>query len=260
MLADRRRRGEGVRELGRDDVEIPIPCAQRRHTVHQRGVHTLAQATSLALVERGADSRQQLLTRPVAAIRHRDVSGSFAAHHRLRRPQCTDAGHNECFVALDVGVGPCTAEPGDRTEDQPRVGNGQIFEAHPEALHHTGTEGLDEHVRPQRQSASQSSVIGVLQVEDQRLLPAPDHRERRQVSEQAPSRRLDVYNLGSEVGQRLARLCTREAARQIEHAETGERPSGRRRVMVIHQRLPGSDSPSDQSGPLEYTELAQEAK
>ena len=93
VLADGRRGREGVGELRRDDVEVPVPGAQRRHTVDQRGVHPLAHVRcARARAGRRRCPVEQLLAGPVAAVRHRHVGRAFAAPPWPARPRAHRRG------------------------------------------------------------------------------------------------------------------------------------------------------------------------
>ena len=98
---------DGVKASGNFDVmtfryQFQVPSDAT--PVDQRGFDALSLAASLALVQGGADPGEQLLARPVAAVRHGDVGRALAAHHALGRPQRADARHDEGLVALGVGV------------------------------------------------------------------------------------------------------------------------------------------------------------
>ena len=93
------------------------------------------------------------------------------------------------------------------------------------------------------------------------FLPRPINGNDGRARSGLPSGRLDLHHLRPEVGQRLGRLCPGGAVRQVEHPQARERPSGRACLGGPSVPPHGAGlSENDQSGPFEYTELAQEAK
>ena len=88
--------------------------------------------------------------------------------------------------------------------------------AEPKALSDARPERLDQHVSAECELASQRGVIGVVQVQHDRLLAPGDQRERRTVPECTPAGRFHTQDLRPEVGERLAGLRSRWAVGEVQ--------------------------------------------
>ena len=159
---------------------------------------------------------------------------------------------------LDDGVeggrlraGPGVPEAGDRAVDQPGVVGPERLVGEAEPVGHAGPPVLQEDVGPGGEAAELGQRLGVLQVEGPHLL-APVHVDEHrpgalpqlpEAAQRIPFRRLDLDDLGPQVGQGEAGERPGQVHAGIEHGEAfeGKRlghghsmpsPTGRRRPLA----------------------------
>ena len=149
--------------------------------------------------------------------------------HRLRRlavgQHRQQPGHRlaDRVVARAAAIGTFRAEAGDRAIDQPGIVRGQRLVAEAKPVHRAGAEILDDDIGGARQPARRRLPVLGLQVERDALLVAVHRTERAVVVGLAPHperiaaiRRLDLDDLGAQIGQQHAGEWTADVAGEFE--------------------------------------------
>src|SRR5262249_47569847 len=138
--------------------------------------------------------------------------------------------------AVFVGAGLAVAGGGD--VEEPRVERGRRLVAEPEPLHDAGPEVLDEDVGARDQLPGDGLAVGVLEVDGQApLVPVGRHEEdadpvlvevaaRPVPLPECPARRLDLDDVGAEVGEERV---ARGAEQELGEAEEADALEGRQR-------------------------------
>ena len=143
-------------------------------------------------------------------------------------------GLHDDVVGRPVGQRPGLAEARDADIDQARIECPQLACADAQALGHAGAEVLHHHVGLGGHLADQGHGLGVLEVQHQALLVAVHHREQRAFAVVHGAdgavvvalRRLDLDDLGAQVGQQGRGQRPGQHAREVEDAHAVQRAGG----------------------------------
>src|SRR3954452_18548901 len=133
-----------------------------------------------------------------------------------------------------IGARPEIAKAGDRAPDQARIGRLALFVAEVEPLQRPGAEIFHDDVGSGDQLARSCLPRLGLEIEHDALLVAVHRAEGGAVVDRAPAaegiamdRRLDLDDLGAEIGEQHARIGSADIARELNDANTLEGTTGR---------------------------------
>ncbi len=147
-------------------------------------------------------------------------------------------GLDDEVVARPLGLGSGGAVARDREMDETRVDRRQLLVAEAQASEATGPEVLDDHVGAGEEASKNGRAIGLLEVEPDAPLVAVDGEVigsgsraiglvadpwRSPAARRVALRRLDLDDVGPEVGQQHRAVGPGENRRAVDDAETGER-------------------------------------
>src|SRR5207249_4238958 len=200
----------------------PVEQDHLRRLVHERGtkeahVDVLAAARPLAGDERGDGGERTEGARAVVVVgdhvQHRGVVP--ALRRREAGPRLEDG-----VEAGQRSEGPGRAVAGDRHVHQPRVQARQVIPADPEPVHDTRAEVLDDDVGAADEVEEYLAARCALQVEYQRALAAVPADEAEELEpERIAARRLDLDDVGAELGEQQRTERTRDEIAEVEDTD-----------------------------------------
>ena len=103
-------------------------------------------------------------------------------------------------------------------------------------VEHTGLVRLDEHVGVADEVAQRRAVGVVVDVEHDAALATRPERIRGVLPDLGATGRLDLDDVGAEVGEQLADLRADAMRRQVDDAQTRERPHGENPLFISLRR------------------------
>jgi len=221
-----------LRALAGEEIS-PYPRHQETQCGIEHGhVHMLALARAPLLQQRGQ--------RGPGGEQAGDHIGHGLADHGGRAFGVARGLHQAAHGLHDDVVGrqvrqrPGLTEARNTHVDQPRIHAAQGHGADAQALGHAGAEVLDHHVGRGGQGGDGLRGIGVLEVEHQALLVAVERREQAahafahgaDVAVVIARGRLDLDDLGPQVGQQGRGQRARQHAAEVEDAHAIERAGG----------------------------------
>src|SRR5262249_46729324 len=223
-----------------EEIRRRLDLQIERRTQHA-DLHVDAVARALALEQRAQDAERQqrraVLVDDRGADRGRRLIG--AARDRGQ------AGHafHEQILPRPVGVAAGLAVTGRRDVDQPRVDRFRRLPVETVARHDTGAEILDEHVGALDEPPRDGTAVRMLEVEGETALVAMREQEedahavleeigpRPVALPQAAARRLDLDDVGAEVGEELH---TRRSEQELCERDDGDARQDRERRPLVH--------------------------
>jgi hypothetical protein len=192
---------------------------------HEARLDALAAGTPLARHERRHRPERSERTRAVVVV------GNHVEHGLALPALCDHEARARLEDRVEAGK-PVEAalRAADRGRHERGVDRAQAIPAEPEALHHAGTEVLDDDIRVADQLLERRAPVGVLQVEHERAfaaVPAVEavgsHAKRVAVG------RLDLDDVGAEVAEQHRTDRAGDEAREIEDANAFQTRLRRRR-------------------------------
>jgi hypothetical protein len=154
-------------------------------------------------------------------------------------------------------VGAAAAESADAAVHQLRADARQHVPADTQALHHAGTEVLDQDVRGPHQVEQAGAVLVGLEVEHDAALPPVEGHERRvesaglPLAERVARRGLDLDDVGAHLGQQHRGAGTGDVGAEVQHAHVRQRqgPTGGRPEAHVSGTIRHSDGIGKTYGP-----------
>src|SRR4051795_6042378 len=231
-----------------------LDAAEVQDAAAHRDLHALAAARVGALVQRGADSAEQVdrIAR-VADLRagddRRAVLEAGGAHRAAGRL-------GDVLVRLGV-LERTRAEALQRRVDQPRVELVQVLPREPEAVHDARAEVLDQDVGAVHELAEDLLALVRLHVEGERPLVAVEHREVERVhvrqiaqlaaGDVAAPRLLDLDDVGSHPREELRADRAGLHVRHVEDADALEglrnrHPNALPYLYIVWFMVPGANA------------------
>ena len=119
-----------------------------------------------------------------------------------------ELGLNDTLVTRSVCVGALASEAGDRRIDEPRVVGLQLGVAETTIVEHARLVGFDEDVARSGEVANHAQVALITGVEHDAALAAAPERIRGVVADDGAAGRLDLDDIGTEIGEQLTDLST----------------------------------------------------
>ena len=232
---------EPPRRRPADERVLRLVDEDREGRGEQRNVHSLA---GRAIRGRRASSAARTATAPWSPA----MTSAIATPTFVGPPPSSsaapvidispDTAWIDEVVARPVGVGAGRAVARDREMDETRVDRRQLLVAEAQAGEAAGSEVLDDHVGAGEEASKNGRAIGLLEVEPDAPLVAVDGEVigsgsravglvadpwRSPAARRVALRRLDLDDVGPEVGQQHRAVGPGEDRRAVDDAETGER-------------------------------------
>ena len=194
---------------------------QRRHPVHDRGVHHLALPGACPLDQRRADAERH--QHPPAAEVPQQVGGELRRAARpaegVQRAGPGDVADVVPHRLRQRAVLPPAGHPG---VDQPRVAGQADVGPDAQALGHPRPQALEQHVRAVGQPQQRVHRARVLQVEHGR--PAAAVHQLKLGSGRSGAWPVDPQHAGAQVGEQHGAERPGPDARELQHPHPGQRP------------------------------------
>ncbi len=233
-----RRRNRKLRLLQFVDQQV-------QHAIHQRDVDTLAFTGASALDQRGLD--RGVAKDPAQHVgdedspRSRPIPVPGIAHQRTIK---TALGVNDHGVGRALGGRAGLSVAGDRAINQARIDLAQRLITEAQAIHHAGAKILHDNIRFLDQPMNKLDRISGFQVKRKTALSrvelteisAVPVAERRAQPHVIAFRRLDLDDVGTDVGKQPCAIRARQHDRKIEHAHAVERR--RLGLRLLHPLTP----------------------
>ena len=229
----------GPRHLAGIGMLVDDPLAQGKDRVVHGDVDELALAGAFGVAHRGEDADGQQHRRDDIADPGADLQRVLA----VRAGDAHDPAHRlrHDVEGRPVGIGTRArtriAESAHGGIDQARVELGQAFVGQSQALHGAGAEILHQHIGLLDQAADDGLAGCGLQIDGNALLVAVDAlvvaaemtrlvvgEVRRGAAGQIAAGRFHLDHLGTLVGKQHGAERSGEHLREIDHAQSGERP------------------------------------
>jgi hypothetical protein len=208
-------------------------CHQQAGRRVQHGdVDPLAAAGTLASLQRGDRADHGVQAGEI--VRHDRAADRGRAVGRPRQLLETGQRLDHRIVGGAFGPGPFLAEAGDPYHDQPWIDFLQRFPAEAHILHHAGTEVLHQDVGPGDEFPQHRLAVLVAQIDRQAALGAVDGHEKHAVgladlgighAHAVAGQALDLDHVGAGIAHHLGRVRTGGEARQVEDADSLQRPA-----------------------------------
>ncbi len=215
--------------LGHDGVKagrgvfvlLPDLCRVGEHSLIERGLHMLAAAVPLASDQRRQHARRQEEARGHARCGEVQVDGPGPPAWLL--PLHARASLHRGVPAGSVGK----AVPGrigrNRAEHQAGKSLGERLIREPQAIHRARAEGLHQHISGLAEPKERFAAVRRLEIEHDRSPAAVPHVIARLTAKGIASRRLDLDDVSTELGQEQDADRTGDAPTQVEHPHAAQR-------------------------------------